>query len=761
MGAYTIPIFDPQGTLRDIPAEQAHDAVASGGKPGVRFQAPDGKVRYVPADQSQDAINAGGKLLPFEQQDQGVKAWYGFTPSNVAKNAWEGFKGIVGGTYDVAKDLVNNSDWVQGDDSTLHKFVKAPSDDQVKKASKALESGNRVEAAGHILASALPLVGPWAAGLGEQAGTGDIGGAVGSAAGTIAGGEALARAPGLAKGAAAKAGGLVKAGTGEIVQAAGATLAPTPTEAMTKALKPTAGNTGFDTAMETAFPDLKRAEAATGKPVQGVNDLLPTISAAKKAVWQEYQAKLNQANATGAPTIDGGDIADAMEASVTKRQAQLNPQLAEKVKTAAATYRRPMTLDEAEDFLQDANNELHSYYAKNKVGQRAALADPEMASTVAEVNQLRDSLYSKLDDLTGPGAADIKQRYGALSNVEEEALRRKNVAARQQPESLAEQLGKAAGVGKAVAGAATAGAGVLTGSPHAIGAGATLAGEGVMQAGLSKWLKGRQTTDALIKNAFENYGQPPSMLRNLVTGTRGEAGAPGTVREEDETAVPAEQRRTPAQTRVDTLNAAARDPQLRGLLADAEAQRAQREAAFTQQRQDLGPLGLESQRPTTTPPPGPEKTVPSLYEKYGQNPITSIKTPDPVSWATSGKSDHFVVGGNGKEMRGDSGHYNLSRKAGFSGVNDLLNKGGVRGGINPAVGESYMELRSPTAVNRAIDLVSDAENQGADKFYVEITSRAYGSKSGNSLGGVYEVSARDAKRFLNEYKNKTGRFEKK
>lgn len=637
MGAYTIPIYDTDGVLRDIPADKAHEAVANGGKPGVRFQAPDGKVRYVPADQTQDALSNGGKLLPFEQQDEGIKQWYGFTPSNVAKNVWEGAKGIIGGTYEIAKDLVNNPNWVQGDDSTFHKFIKAPSDEQVKKASAALEAGNHVEAAGHILASALPLVGPWAAGLGEQAGKGDIGGAVGQGVGTVVGGAAQAKALQLAsrgiKAGVPKAAALVKTGTTGAIEAVGAQVAPEPHELMTRAVKPTAGNTEFDTAIQTAMPELKAAETDIGRPVRGVTDALEATSAAKKKVWAEYQAKLDQAKAVDAgplqtrdpqtgqlrpvthePTINGNDIADAMEASVTKRQAQLNPGLAERVKKAAATYRRPMTLDEAEDFLQDANNELHSYYAKNKVGRRAAAADPETASTVAEAEQLRNSLYSKLDELTGEGAADIKKRYGALSNVENELLRRKNVAARQQPESLAEQIGKAAGIGKVVAGAGL----TLAGSP---GAGAALAGEGAMQAGLSKWLKGRQTTDAMIERAFKDYGQEPSKARQLLRGERGEAGAPGTVTEEPERPepappVPQAERRTPEQTRADITAGIARDPQLAALEA---AQRGR--AREIEQR-----YPVEAPQPVSeaiTPPPKPgQKPVP-YYEKYGKAQVGS------------------------------------------------------------------------------------------------------------------------------------------
>jgi hypothetical protein len=64
-----VPIFDPQGILRDVPREQMVDAVKSGGMPSVRFQAPGGKIRFVPANQIQDAVKHGGKLLPIGEQD--------------------------------------------------------------------------------------------------------------------------------------------------------------------------------------------------------------------------------------------------------------------------------------------------------------------------------------------------------------------------------------------------------------------------------------------------------------------------------------------------------------------------------------------------------------------------------------------------------------------------------------------------------------------------------------------------------------------
>src|SRR5262249_34989876 len=145
---------------------------------------------------------------------------------------------------------------------------------------------------------------------------------------------------------------------------------------------------------------------------------------------------------------------------------------------------------ELEDYLQSANRQLETYYGKNKVGQRVAEADPDMAATVAEVTALRRTLYDALDRLTGPGTADLKSRYGALSNIQNEVARRKLVYQRQQPTGLMEDLGTVHGGGKILGGA-------LSGSPSRIAT-------GIAEIGLARYLKNFNSTDSLIRRAFEN-----------------------------------------------------------------------------------------------------------------------------------------------------------------------------------------------------------------------------------------------------------------
>jgi hypothetical protein len=264
---------------------------------------------------------------------------------------------------------------------------------------------------------------------------------------------------------------------------------PPPEDLITRAIKPGNKNQGWNDAVQSALPNIKAAETDLGHPIQGLDDAIDALNIAKKNVWQQYAQKLDPAKTMGA-TIDGNSIADAMMNSIDARKAAQDPALYDKISSVADTYRRPLDLGEAEDYLQSVNRELTSYYAKNKVGRRAAMDDPGMSYTVAEGDALRSSLYDKLDEVSGPGAADIKQQYGALSNIEAEMLNRRNVAARQQPNSLSEQLSTARGYGKIIKG-------VLTLDPGDIA-------EGVASKAASNWLKERNSTDSMITRAFSN-----------------------------------------------------------------------------------------------------------------------------------------------------------------------------------------------------------------------------------------------------------------
>lgn len=227
-----------------------------------------------------------------------------------------------------------------------------------------------------------------------------------------------------------------------------------PEQMLTSAIKPGKNNLRWTQDVKTASPYMKSAEADLGRPIAGIDDALEATAAAKQKIWQQVKAFMGPAAEQGA-RIDGNQIADAIMETVGPRMKQTSPELVAQLTERANAYRRPMSVNEAENFLSGkdgVNNELTTYYAKNKVSQRVAEGDPQMAATVAEGNALRDALYSKIDQMSGPGVSQMKQAYGALTNVEKELNGRQIVYARQAPVNLPEQLSYLKAAGKIATG---------------------------------------------------------------------------------------------------------------------------------------------------------------------------------------------------------------------------------------------------------------------------------------------------------------------
>lgn len=128
------------------------------------------------------------KSVHYGSDPQGTPENYGFTAENMFSKAWSGVKELAGGVGEMASDVGNKS-W-----SDLEKkYVRDPA---FREQELARNAKSPMESIGHSVAESLPLVGPWAASLGEQAGTGDIGGAAARGGSQVLAGEAAARIPG-------------------------------------------------------------------------------------------------------------------------------------------------------------------------------------------------------------------------------------------------------------------------------------------------------------------------------------------------------------------------------------------------------------------------------------------------------------------------------------------------------------------------------------------------------------------------------------
>jgi hypothetical protein len=226
-------------------------------------------------------------------------------------------------------------------------------------------------------------------------------------------------------------------------------ISPDAETALIKAIKPAKNNTSFRSDLQNVIPVVQDTAALSNKPVTDLRSLLDNVVTSKKRIWQDYQ---NILGPNAKATVDGNIIADAMVEKLDRRFITQNPEKANAIRATSDTYRRKLTLEEAEEFLQSANNDLNAYYNKNKVSQSVAARDPEKGYVVAEADTLRKLLYDKLEGLTGKNAAQIKKTYGALTNVQNEVNGRINVNDRQAPISLGQQVSRISALGDIVKG---------------------------------------------------------------------------------------------------------------------------------------------------------------------------------------------------------------------------------------------------------------------------------------------------------------------
>ncbi len=261
-----------------------------------------------------------------------------------------------------------------------------------------------------------------------------------------------------------------------------------PHTTMIQALRPTASRTTFDRSVATAMPDIKAVESVPGN-IKDVGSLLDHIKVAKqvnRAEFQRYTTPAEQMNMQ----VDINPVADAMAASVPDTVRFENapggvPAGAyREALDQADLYRTRVPVEQAENFLRDINAQLDAYYAKYPGVKYAQLrANPETASLVAKADAMRDALYKALDEPgMGAGPRDINRRYGALIDLEDAALRRKNVAARQAPQNLSQQFSNVHTAMNVVRGGAKVFGGNL------LGAGSELA-QGAAIRNAAKWLK--------------------------------------------------------------------------------------------------------------------------------------------------------------------------------------------------------------------------------------------------------------------------------
>ncbi len=555
-----VPVISPEGVAMSIPRTNLSQALKENFQSATYVTSPEGEQMVIPTQNVGAAIQHNG----FRVGKPAVQAAAAQAPgalSSFGRGAAleAGSQLGLSGAHPVWDAVKNFFSASPGETATgaaiglpppLVKMVHGAynaSADQFSKAKQSFQQGNYLPAIIHGAAGALPVVGPMAEMGGEALGdavtgpTGQFlspsqidpeqaGHAIVKAAAPLAmlaggtpEGEAAADtaiskvAGGVEQGATAlanRATTTAKSGA----DAFNATFRPEALDAgqsITKAAKPRSSVTNWQTAIQTALPDARRAADGAGIQVSSLDDALKATTQAKKDIWAEYQSHLGP---NAQVTVDGNKVADAMESAITPRFAVQNPTAADNIQAIASTYRRPMTLGEVEDYLQDANNQLKNIYARDKINQRAAAQNPATGSMLNEAGALRGLVNDTLSNMTGGDIQGLKQRYGNLSTLEDVLSRRVNVADRAAPNSLIEQMGTMRSAGKIAKG-------VFTLSPGDVLEGATnlAAARAARKANSSDFLTQQAFDKTMPSPAAQPYSPPPAppiptFLQNLING---------------------------------------------------------------------------------------------------------------------------------------------------------------------------------------------------------------------------------------------------
>lgn len=372
-----------------------------------------------------EAVKSGvAKMTPptqFEQDRPQVQENGGFGVSALGTPDWNTIKNVAHGVgtgivntakfgKDLATDISNpdkpllfGSAEEGPQESTLHKYVIAPSEAENKKA----QSGeiSPIESIGHSVAAAVPLVGPWVAGHAQHAGeTGNIAEELGQV-----GGEALAAKAGEhVVGHPVETAKLPLQIADKVVRGTPITEAGKLEAAKEQALtvkKPSISETEYSQKVNDALPDLARiAQDNAGKiktPRQAVDAINNRISQMEAPISDHLQANPSE---VVHPDEYVGDMGKAMDAALKNANSKLTPKEMDAAKAKVmelVNQEGPESMTDIEKTRRRLNTEAEGYFSSRPADKR--VMDSSDATAIAQRaagDYLRSRLYG---DDANPG----------------------------------------------------------------------------------------------------------------------------------------------------------------------------------------------------------------------------------------------------------------------------------------------------------------------------------------------------------------------
>jgi hypothetical protein len=293
----------------------------------------------------------------------------------------------------------------------------------------------------HRIAAVVPILGPIAGGITDRYLNGDKTGAVTDLATNIVAGAVVPKvASGIVK-------GTLKYGTNPGALVSDASLAvskvlhpvASPTELLTRALKPSVAVPDFESSVTNAIPELQKVNPKISS-VQDVADAARTGAQDKFAQYDNLISPLKK------NMVDASPVGYAQMDSIPLTQQIETPGILDATRAKASAYMKPMPVGDLDQIRLESNAKLQDILSAPGSERAAVLrSNPEAARMDATRATTRDLVYKHIQDNTGVDPAPIQNAYGDLAKVRDVADKRAVVFGRQDPTSLAEKIGAISG----------------------------------------------------------------------------------------------------------------------------------------------------------------------------------------------------------------------------------------------------------------------------------------------------------------------------
>jgi hypothetical protein len=464
----TLTVFAPDGTQGTIPSENVQAAIDAGGKVGVHIFAPDGTEGFVPHDQLPAAIKAGATFNPKQEPNANPGDVQGSGILNSGMRFLSGAGSALAGAAKGLYGAVTDDSGSTGDKAIQslapggqlgYKLLVKPQIDTYNQGAQMLDaarnSGDLVQGVrglGHVIASAIPGLGPMIAGTSDamlpQIDKGNYSGA----AGTAATNAALAYLIG-------------KAGAKLMPEATvpGQNFTPSQLAAHTGILGRMNGlGDNFIPQDSAATTGSVIRQAAADNPAIAqtatVKGSTPNNIAALQAIFQKANTALEVPHAAtiaqhASVPADVTGVQAAVGQSFPQSLAGVSPEDATAIQQLQQRLGTVNTLGGLNDLRQWLNDEAAAGYKQDGVAAARGTATKAGIRTAADA--ARNAYYDQLQQASGVDFRPLKAQQSALLDQQEGAAKLGQTLSAQQaiadePKSPQEVFGNALTGGRAL-----------------------------------------------------------------------------------------------------------------------------------------------------------------------------------------------------------------------------------------------------------------------------------------------------------------------